>query len=96
MKKKRTMKVFVCTESNLHSVEEKCFAELINVVDGSDSEVESGTTLPEGAIKEEEETISLPHPAGTTEIIPDSTTIHMESSDNIVTSTHSKGLDTNT
>lgn len=72
------------------------FAELINVVDGSDSEVESGTNPAEDAIKEEEETISLPQPAGSTEIIPDSTTIHMESSDNVVTSTHSKGLDTNT
>lgn len=84
----------MCTEYNLHSVEEKYFAELINVVDGSESEVESDTNLAEGTIKEEEETISLPQPAGSMETIPDSTTIHTDSSDNVVTSTHSKGSNT--
>lgn len=57
------------------------------MVDKSESEAESGTNLAEGSIKEEKETL----PAGSMEIIPDSTTIHMES---LVTSTHSRGLDT--
>lgn len=63
------------------------------MVDGSESEVESDTNLAEGTIKEEE-AISLPQPAGSMETIPDSTTIHTDSSDNIVTSTHSKGSNT--